>query len=62
MPPFMYQCPTTGLKVQGVLPDGTDESDDADDSYRTVTCVACGMMHLVNPRSGRVVGGDPTSD
>lgn len=59
MPAFLYRCPATGYRVQG-LADAVPASDVAADgttaSYQTVTCAACGRTHLVDPRSGRVAG------
>jgi len=49
---FIYTCPNTGLKVQGfVAEDPTDDS-----SYRAVTCLACRDVHLVNAKTGKLVG------
>jgi hypothetical protein len=48
---FVYRCPTTGLKVQGHVAD--DLIDGA--TYESVTCAACGRVHLVNPKSGRIL-------
>ena len=56
MAPFLYRCPTTGLKVQGWLAD--DPSGDNDDAYETVTCLACTRVHLINRSTGKVLGGD----
>lgn len=55
MPTFLYRCPTTGLRVQGWISDDPTEQDD--DSFETVTCPACGRTHLVNPKTGKVLGG-----
>jgi len=50
---FIYRCPNTGLQVQGW---SSDEVPPADDQrYETVTCTACGRIHLVSPSTGRVV-------
>ena len=54
---FAYRCPNTGLNVQGFTAD--DPGDD--DSYVPVTCIICTRVHLVNPRSGKVVGADDES-
>jgi hypothetical protein len=49
MPPFLYQCPNTGFRVQGWAAD--------DDPVTTgdvgVKCLACGWWHFVNPKTGR---------
>jgi hypothetical protein len=49
---FTYRCPRTGQQVQGwaaadLLADG--------EIYEAVTCTACGRVHLVNPKSGKVL-------
>jgi hypothetical protein len=48
-----FRCPTTGLRVQ-VWTNAAD--GDADDLYEAVTCTACQRMHLINIKSGRVLG------
>src|SRR5579864_1604276 len=49
-----YSAPTTGLRVQGYLPGQVGE----DESYESVKCTACSRVHLVNPKSGKVLGHD----
>ena len=51
---FKYRCPSTGALVQGWLAD--DPVDGEADSYRQVTCTACGRAHMVNPKTGKVLG------
>jgi hypothetical protein len=53
MAPFLFRCPNTGLHVQGWVAD--DGSDEPGETYETVNCQACRQMHLVNPRTGRVM-------
>jgi DNA-directed RNA polymerase subunit RPC12/RpoP len=48
---FVYRCPRTGLKVQGHVADDLIEVE----AYEAVTCTACGRVHLVNPKSGKVL-------
>jgi hypothetical protein len=48
---FIYRCPTTGLKVQGHAADDLIGGE----SYEPVTCTACGRIHLVNPKTGKVI-------
>ncbi|HEV3383433.1 MAG TPA: hypothetical protein VG097_01390 [Gemmata sp.] len=54
MASFIYRCPDTRLMVQGFiaekLPDG--------DLFEPVTCTACTRIHLVNPKTGKVLGAD----
>ena len=49
---FLYRCPTTGQTVQGW---SAEEVTD-DDAYEPVTCVAYTKVHLINPKTGRVLG------
>jgi hypothetical protein len=51
---FKYRCPNTGALVQGWA--GDDPAEAEADSYRQVTCNACGRTHMVNPKTGRVLG------
>ena len=55
MPPFIYRCPNTGLKVQGSV---AEEVANDSDAYETNTCLACQQVNLVNPANGRVLGDD----
>jgi hypothetical protein len=41
--------------VQGLAPDD-DESERAGDVYEGVTCLVCGRLHLVNPKTGETAG------
>jgi hypothetical protein len=54
MPPFLYQCPRTALRVQGWTE--VEESEWTEDTRENVICLACGNVHLVNPKSGRAPG------
>jgi hypothetical protein len=55
MPPFIFRCPNTGFRVQGFAPDD-DVSEGANNVG--VTCLVCGLMHLVNPKTGKTAGED----
>jgi hypothetical protein len=55
MPTFIYRCPSTGLNVQGFV---ADDAECDDEAYEPVTCTACTRVHLVNPNTGKVLGGD----
>ncbi len=52
---FIYRCPNTGLKVQGWVADNPKPHTDT--TYEAVACVACTRLHMVNPSTGRVLGG-----
>ncbi len=49
---FLYCCPITGHKVQGVIPDAPAASR----VYQTLTCAPCAHVHLVNPTTDHVAG------
>jgi hypothetical protein len=55
MPPFLYRCPNTGDNVQAWA---ADDPDDDELTYVQVTCLACAQAHLVNSKSGKVLGSD----
>ena len=50
MVPFLYNCPVTGQTVQGWI------ADDGDDRTRAMRCLACSRLHLINPKTGKVLG------
>jgi hypothetical protein len=52
---FLYRCPTTGFQVQGWSADDDPENGE---HFETVTCLACGRPHFVNPKNGRVLGAE----
>jgi hypothetical protein len=53
MPPILFRCPITGSGVQGLL---VEEAPSDPNFYSPVTCLACGLMHLVNFKTGKTVG------
>ena len=53
---FVYCCPATGLKVQGHVAELLDG-----ETYEPVTCTACGGIHLVNPKTGKVLEAAKTA-
>ena len=52
---FLYRCPDTGQNVQGW---SADEATDDDDTYQSFPCIACTPVHLVNLKTGKVLGED----
>jgi len=56
MPPFLYRCPATGLNVQGWVADDPNKSQA--EIYAAVTCTVCTRIHLVDPKTGKVLGTD----
>ena len=53
MPPFLFRCPITGYRVQGFTAEEV-----SDDDYQQISCNACQQTHYVNPKTGKVLGGD----
>ena len=49
---FLFRCPTTGQNIQGWLAEDVSEGE----SYRTIDCLACRLVHVVNPVTGNVLG------
>jgi len=59
MPTFLYRCPNTGQTVQGfVAEEVSNEVSKDPNNYESVTCLACGRLHMVNPATGKVLGAD----
>ena len=56
MAPFLFKCPNTGFQVQGWAADNGSEDDR--EIYRSITCLACGGLHMVNPETGKTLGTD----
>jgi hypothetical protein len=54
---FVYRCPNTGLNVQGWVADDPTEGE-AEAFYQSVACTACARIHLIDPKTGRIVGAD----
>jgi hypothetical protein len=53
---FLYRCPNTGQNVQGWSAD--EVTDDDDDTYQSFPCIACTRVHMVNLKTGKVLGED----
>ena len=56
MAPFLYRCPNTGQNVQAWIADGPSHGDH--DTYEGILCTACGRLHLVNPKTAKVLDSD----
>jgi hypothetical protein len=53
MPSFLFICPRTGMYAQG----WTDAHGPKNDStYENTTCNACHRLHLINSKTGRMLG------
>jgi hypothetical protein len=50
---FVYRCPITGLTVEGQIAD--ESSPKEVETYTAVTCTACRQVHLVIPKTGKVL-------
>jgi hypothetical protein len=51
---FLYQCPNTGQIVQGWSAEEVGDQDD--DTYQSIDCLACTRVHLINLKTGKVLG------
>jgi hypothetical protein len=56
MSTFIYRCSNIGLNVQGWV--AYDPTEGEAENYETVTCTACLQVHLVSPKTGKVLGAD----
>jgi hypothetical protein len=53
----LYRCPRTRRYAQGWIAD--DASATADQhTFLSVVCPACGVLHMVNPDTRKVLGDD----
>ena len=50
---FLFRCPSTGLNVQHRWDDDPDVSEN---EYEVVPCPACARMHLINRKTGKLLG------
>ncbi len=53
MAKVLFVCPSTAFKVQHWLEDDDDASDD---EYEVITCPACAKVHLINRKTGKLLG------
>jgi hypothetical protein len=56
MATLCFLCPSTGAQVQARFTDNASEDEDHGEIYERVTCTAYGRLHMVNPRTGEVLG------
>jgi hypothetical protein len=54
MAAILFRCPNTGHRVQGWIAEDVPDADE--NTYQSVTCLACQQVHLVNPKSEKVFG------
>ena len=50
----VFRCPNLLVHVQGWFSD--DAVENGDDAYESVLCTACQNIHLVDPKTGKVLG------
>jgi hypothetical protein len=55
MPAILYRCPLTGYPVQAWIAEDVTDADE--NTYESVTCLACQQVHLINPKTAKVIGG-----
>jgi hypothetical protein len=53
MQTFIFRCPITGFRVRGQSPESTNE--DKGEHFDPVKCTACKRVHLVNPKTGKLI-------
>ena len=49
----VFRCPTTGFNVQHQL---DDDAHIPETEYEAVTCLACAKLHLINRKTGKLLG------
>jgi hypothetical protein len=52
---MVFTCPQTGLNVQHRL----DSEDAPDNAFVLVDCPACTRLHLINRKTGKLLGSKP---
>lgn len=55
---FLFRCPQTGLNVQAHL----SAHEVPQQTYVAQHCLACGGVHLVNPRTGRLMSEEASAE
>jgi hypothetical protein len=55
----IFRCPNTGLQVQGWIDDDPDRPIAyGGATFEAVACSVCTRTHMVNPKTGKVLGED----
>ena len=49
----LFTCPVTKMKVQHWL---DDDENMPDDQYEMIVCKSCARLHLINSKTGKVLG------
>ena len=47
-----FLCPNMGVSVESSFAD----TEDSDEIYERVTCLACRQLHMLNLRTGKILG------
>jgi hypothetical protein len=55
MTPVVFSCPATLMNVQHSL---DDDADMPENEYEVITCLACTKLHLINRKTGQILGRD----
>jgi len=51
---LLFKCPATDMSVQHWLDD--DDPSAPGERYQSIVCPACGRLHFINRKTGRVLG------
>jgi len=58
MPPIHFRCPTMQLRVQSWIVDDPTAHPEQNRRYEPVTCPACMHIHLIDPKTDKVLLGE----
>ena len=53
---IIFRCPETLIRVQHWMDDDDSGNDVSDDACEMVGCPACSRVHLINRKTGNVLG------
>jgi hypothetical protein len=53
MASVIFRCPATSMNVQHWL---DDDQDVPENEYEVITCLACTKLHLINRKTGKILG------
>ena len=57
----MFRCPICNIPTQAWIADDI-QAKAGEHEYVSLECLACRQIHLVNPRTGALVGTDKNSE
>ena len=55
MKPTLFRCPVTGKLVQHFIAEIATDTQGYD-RFESVKCLACGLSHMINVTTGKVLG------